>query len=80
LIGIAYGLIALGLVIVLSLIAAALGGGAVLMVLVAAVGLAAYFYFLMLQITMLSVAYREIVGLPGGHEGEATAAEPSPGL
>ncbi len=80
LIGIAYGLIALGLVVVLSLIAAALGGGAALTVLVAAVGLAAYFYFLMLQITMLSVAYREIVGLPGGHEGEATAEQPSPGL
>lgn len=80
LIGIAYGLIALGLVVVLSLIAAALGGGAALTVLVAAVGLAAYFYFLMLQITMLSVAYRELFGLPGGHEGEATVAEPSPGL
>lgn len=44
------------------------------------VAAAAYFYFLMLQITSLSVAYREIVGLPGGHEGEATVAEPSPGL
>lgn len=28
--------------------------------------LAVYLYFLMTQITMLSVAYREIVGLPGG--------------
>ena len=80
LIGFAYGLIALGLVIVLSLLAAALGGGAVLTVLISAAGLGAYFYFLMLQITMLSVAYREIVGLPGGHEGEATVEEPSPGL
>ena len=32
----------------------------------------------MIGVTSLSVAYREIVGLPGGHEGEA--AEPSPGL
>lgn len=47
---------------------------------VVVVAAASYFYFLMLQITMLSVAYREIVGLPGGHEGEATVAEPSPGL
>jgi hypothetical protein len=76
----AYGLIALGLALVLSLLAAVLGGGALLTVLIAAAGLGAYFYFLMLQITMLSVAYREIVGLPGGHEGEATVAEPSPGL
>ncbi len=39
-----------------------------------------YLYSSMVGVTMLSVAYREIVGLPGGHEGEATAAEPSPGL
>lgn len=44
------------------------------------VGLPAYLYFLMLEVGLLSVAYREIVGLPGGHEGEATVAEPSPGL
>lgn len=43
-------------------------------------GLPAYLYFLMLEVALLSVAYREIVGLPGGHEGEATAAEPTPGL
>ncbi|MBX3508528.1 MAG: hypothetical protein KF714_07065 [Parvibaculum sp.] len=79
-IALAYGLIALGLALVLSLLAAVLGGGALLTVLIAAAGLGAYFYFLMLQITSLSVAYREIVGLPGGHEGEATVAEPSPGL
>lgn len=79
-IALAHGLIALGLALVLSLLAAVLGGGALLTVLIAAAGLGAYFYFLMLQITMLSVAYREIVGLPGGHEGEATVAEPSPGL
>ncbi|MBA4210517.1 MAG: hypothetical protein C0454_13400 [Parvibaculum sp.] len=34
----------------------------------------------MIGVTSLSVAYREIVGLPGGHEGEATVAEPTPGL
>ena len=79
-IGFAYGLIVLGLVLVLSLLAAALGGGAIMTALVVAAGLAAYFYFLMLQITMLSVAYREIVGLPGGYEGGATVAEAGAGL
>lgn len=43
-------------------------------------GLPLFLYLLMLRLTLLSVAYREIVGLPGGHEGEATVAEPSPGL
>jgi len=38
------------------------------------------FFGIMLYFTSLSVAYREIVGLPGGHEGEATVAEPTPGL
>lgn len=37
---------------------AVMGAGAV-------IGLAAYLYFLMAQVTMLSVAYREIIGLPG---------------
>lgn len=40
-------------------------------------GIAVYAYLLMLQITMLSVAYREIVGLPGD-AGPAIASEPFP--
>lgn len=40
------------------------------------VNFAFYLYFTMIQITMLSVAYREIVGLPGG-EGSEPAAVPS---
>jgi hypothetical protein len=80
LIGLIYTAILFGLVLILGLLGAVIGGGAIAVLLLGAVGLAAYFYFLMLQITMLSVAYREIVGLPGGHEGEATVAEPSPGL
>ena len=44
------------------------------------IGIPFWLVWTMLTITMLSVAYREIVGLPGGHEGEATVAEPSPGL
>lgn len=80
LIGIVFALAVIVVAVVVGLVSAMLGGGIVTTVLAAVVGLAAYFYFLMSQITMLSVAYREIVGLPGGHEGEATAAEPSPGL
>lgn len=80
LIGLIYTVILFGLVLIMGLLGAVLGGGAIAVLLLGAVGLAAYFYFLMLQITMLSVAYREIVGLPGGHEGEATVAEPTPGL
>ncbi|PKP77461.1 MAG: hypothetical protein CVT81_09295 [Alphaproteobacteria bacterium HGW-Alphaproteobacteria-3] len=55
-------------------------GGMVIAAMTVLLGIVLYLYFLMTQITMLSVAYREIVGLPGGHEGEATVAEPSPGL
>lgn len=55
-------------------------GGMIVAAITVLLGVALYLYFLMAQITMLSVAYREIVGLPGGHEGEATVAEPSPGL
>lgn len=74
-----FGLIGLVAALLIGTLATAIGGlfGTLLG---AALGLAFYFYFLMAQITMLSVAYREIVGLPGGHEGEATVAEPTPGL
>lgn len=40
---------------------------------------AIYLYFLMLQITMLSVAYREVVGLPGAPSAEL-GPEPAPAL
>ncbi|MBX3446852.1 MAG: hypothetical protein KF765_08855 [Parvibaculaceae bacterium] len=43
-------------------------------------GLPFFLYLLMVEVALLSVAYREIVGLAGGHEGEATVAEPTPGL
>ena len=51
-------------------------GGMVVAAITVLLGVALYLYFLMTQITMLSVAYREIVGLPGTAEGEP-AAEPS---
>jgi len=51
-------------------------GGMAVAVITVLLGVALYLYFLMAQITMLSVAYREIVGLPGPAGGEA-AAEPS---
>ncbi|MEX0838551.1 MAG: hypothetical protein WD034_03385 [Parvibaculum sp.] len=54
--------------------------GSIAAVVSAIISLALYLYLMMTQVTMLSVAYREIVGLPGGHEGEATVAEPTPGL
>lgn len=79
LIGLLYGVMMIGLILILAIVGAVLGTGPALAV-SAIVGTAAYFYFVMLSITMLSVAYREIVGLPGGYEGEATAAEPAPGL
>lgn len=79
LIGIIY-LVALVILLTAGSILGSVLGGPVAVALFAILAIAAYFYFLMLSITMLSVAYREIVGLPGGHEGEATVAEPSPGL
>lgn len=80
LIGLLYGIVALVLILVLSILGGVLGAGPVVLAVSGVVGIAAYFYFLMLSITMLSVAYREIIGLPGGHEGEATVPEPTPGL
>ena len=41
-------------------------------------GLPAYLYFLMLEVGLLSVAYREIVGLPGATP--IPAQESAPGL
>ena len=80
LIGLLYGVVVLVLIFVLAILGGILGTGPAVLAIWGVLGAAAYFYFLMLSITMLSVAYREIVGLPGGHEGEATVAEPTPGL
>ena len=80
LIGLVYGVVILVLILVLAILGGVLGAGPLVLAISGVVGIAAYFYFVMLSVTMLSVAYREIVGLPGGHEGEATVAEPTPGL
>ena len=72
----------IGVVLIQYIVAAALdaadGAGGVLgAVFAAIVALAVYLYFVMTQITMLSVAYREIVGLPDDAT-LATGPEPTP--
>tara|TARA_R110000868_G_scaffold116608_5_gene310216 strand:+ start:1376 stop:2299 length:924 start_codon:yes stop_codon:yes gene_type:complete len=47
-----------------------------LMVAILVIGVAAYIYFVMAQVTMLSVAYREIVGLPAVSHGRSEGSTP----
>ncbi|MEQ8268043.1 MAG: hypothetical protein RH982_12665 [Parvibaculum sp.] len=51
--------------------------GATAFVVLLVLGAPLYFYLLMLEVGLLSVAYREIVGLPGSREGQP-ASEPAP--
>jgi len=73
----------IGVVLIQYIVAAALdaadGAGGVLgAVFAAIVALAVYLYFVITQITMLSVAYREIVGLPDDAAPATPVPEPIP--
>lgn len=69
--------------LILTLIVSAIfadrtGGGAMLATVL--LNIPIYLYSSMVGVTMLSVAYREIVGLPGGGAGGTSAADPASAL